>query len=40
LPGGEAVGTALLGTAVVLCCAASVAGFVGIFWFTWPRRGR
>src|SRR6185436_3051091 len=36
----NAVGQFLILIAIILCCAVSVAAFVGIFRLTWPRRGR
>jgi hypothetical protein len=40
VPGGETIAMVFMVTAVVLCCAAGVAAFVGTFWRTWPRKGR
>jgi hypothetical protein len=39
-PAVNAVGQFLILIAMILCCAVSVAAFVGMFWNTWPRRGR
>jgi hypothetical protein len=39
-PPVDAVAQFLILIAVILCCAVSIAAFVGIFWTTWPRKGR